>query len=318
MFLNLLVVFVLIALIVFFAWLVRRASRARFALLKWMGRVFFGLLGLVAAALTALIVIGLVRLNLAAYSYPAPDLKVDMASIQVQRGEQLAHACIGCHSSSGQFPLDGSKEDFMAESGLPLGSMYAPNLTPAGPLKTWSDAEILQAVREGVDQNGLTLMIMPSKFFRSLSDGDAAALVAYLRSQPPVERALPRRSLSPLAVALTGAGMIPTAAQPPLSGPVDSPQPGTPDYGRYLATSLGCADCHGADFKGLTGDQGPNGPNLVAIAAKWKQADFVKFFRTGSDPTGRLVGESMPWKIYGQTFSDNDLADIYAFLLGIK
>jgi hypothetical protein len=56
----------------------------------------------------------------------------------------------------------------------------------------------------------------------------------------------------------------------------------------------------------------------VAIAAKWKQADFVKFFRTGSEPTGRLVGESMPWKIYGQTFSDNDLADIYAFLLGIK
>jgi mono/diheme cytochrome c family protein len=262
MLLNLLLVFVLIALIVIFVCLAWRASRTRFAFLKWMGRVFFGLLALMAAGLAIIVVIGTVRLNLAAYSYPTSDVKVAMTSFQVQRGEQLAHACIDCHSSSGQLPLDGSKNDFLSESGLPFGTMYSPNLTPAGLLKTWSDTEILRAQRERVDQNGLTLMIMPSKFFRSFSDGDAAALVAYLRSQPPVERALPKRSLSPLAVALTGAGMFPTAAQPPISGPVDSPQPGTPDYGKYLAASLGCADCHGTDFKGLTDDQGPNGPNL--------------------------------------------------------
>jgi cytochrome c553 len=316
---NILGVVVFMALAVGFAWLARRASRARFALVKWPGMVLSGLLTLVMAALAVILVIGTVRLNVAPYTYSLSDLKVEMSAAQVQRGEQLAYLCVDCHSRSGQqLPLDGGQENFLAEAPMPLGTIYVPNLTPGGPLKTWTDAEILQALREGVDRSGRPLLGMPSSAFHNLSDRDATALVAYLRSQPAVEHALPDRDLTPLTAAMVGIGLFPTSAQTPITGPVNSPQPGTPEYGQYLMASFSCADCHGADYKGGQGGFAPKGPNLPPIVSAWSQAAFVKFFRSGIDPSGRLVEDVMPWKSYGKAASDQDLADIYSYLSGLK
>jgi hypothetical protein len=41
----------------------------------------------------------------------------------------------------------------------------------------WSDAEIARAIREGVDKDGVGLVIMPSANYRALSDADVAAVV---------------------------------------------------------------------------------------------------------------------------------------------
>ena len=56
---------------------------------------------------------------------------------------------------------------------------------PTG-LKDWTDAQIIKAVREGVDRDGKPYKPpMGFAFYKSISDADMAALVAYLRSLRP-------------------------------------------------------------------------------------------------------------------------------------
>ena len=58
------------------------------------------------------------------------------------------------------------------------------------------DGEIVRAMREGVSRNGEALFpIMPWFMYQSLSDEDAAAVIAYLRAQPAVKSFRPDREL---------------------------------------------------------------------------------------------------------------------------
>ena len=82
-------------------------------------------------------------------------------------------------------------------------------MTPGGPLKDWSDGEIVRAIREGLDRDGRPLLIMPSDAFHHLSDDDVQNLVAYLRSQPAVQHATPARDMNLLGLILVGAGLFP-------------------------------------------------------------------------------------------------------------
>jgi mono/diheme cytochrome c family protein len=231
--------------------------------------------------------------------------------------QQKARACAGCHSTTNDLPLDGGNNNFL---GGPLGTLYAPNLTPGGPLKDWSDGEIARAIREGIDKNGRPLLIMPSGSFHSMSDADVQALVAALRAQKPTPHDAPSRNMGLMGTVLIGAGMFPTAVQPPLSGPVAAPPRGvTAEYGQYLVKILGCQECHGQDLAGVPpGRGGPSGPNLTVLVPKWGEADFVKTIRTGVDPAGKTLDpEQMPWKEFSNASSDDDLKAMYQYLHGL-
>jgi mono/diheme cytochrome c family protein len=68
-----------------------------------------------------------------------------------------------------------------------LGYFYGPNLTPDPEtgLGNWSEDEIVTALRTGVRPDGRILApIMPWMSFASLSDEDAYAMAAYLKSLP--------------------------------------------------------------------------------------------------------------------------------------
>ena len=98
---------------------------------------------------------------------------------------------------------------------------------------------------------------MPSDGFHGMSDADVQAVVAYLRSQPPVARTTPPRRLNVIGTILVGASLFPTAVQPPVVGPVASPPPGvSADYGAYLVQVSG-RSCHGADLAGGRAGGGP-------------------------------------------------------------
>lgn len=311
---NIGIIIVLIGLAALFGWLSSRAWRAKKAWIKWPGGILSGLLGLLFIAVTAVVLLGYYKLNTAPAVYTVSDVKVAMTQDQIARGERLAHICLDCHSSTDQYPLDGGKGDMLA-GGPPIGSIYAPNLTPGGPLQNWSDGEILRALREGIGKDGRPLIIMPSMAMHSMSDADAQAMVAFLRSQPAVQRDLPERNLSPLGAAFLGIGMFPTSAQTPITQPIVAPQTGTAAYGEYLAHAMGCADCHGKNFAGLpAGGLAPSGPNLTTIVPKWQQADFINLFRNGLDPSGRHISDQMPWRNYSSSFTDAELGDIYSFL----
>jgi len=116
------------------------------------------------------------------------------------RGAYLANImhCNGCHTPRG---AEGAPimERFLAGGTIGfeipgLGVFFPPNLTSDAEtgLGAWTDAEIVAAVREGVRRDGRVLApAMPANDYAMLSDADAADLVAYLRSLPPVVHAVP-------------------------------------------------------------------------------------------------------------------------------
>lgn len=315
---NVLGELVLIGLVVLFAWLAGRAWRSRKAFIRWPGVLLAGLLALTMAAVTAASLVGFYKLMIPPYRYTSAEVNVAGTPEQIGRGQQLANICIGCHSSTGQLPLDGSKENFVA-GGPPVGVLYATNLTPGGPLKEWTDGEIIRAIREGVDEKGQPLVIMPSKGFRAMSDEDAQALVAYLRSQPAVERDLPERNLNLLAALFLGSGMFPTSAQPPITAPVTAPPRGvSAAYGEYLVNALACRDCHGDDLTGMVVEGGgPPAPNLTQELPHWSEEDFIRAMRTGVTPEGETLSPGMPWGEYSAATTDDDLKAMYLYLHGL-
>jgi mono/diheme cytochrome c family protein len=297
----------LVGLVIVFGWLMRRAWHTDRRVLKWSGAVLSGLLTLLfAVALTATLA-GYAKLN-RKYDNPVSPVSVDGTPERIARGERFVRLCADCHAADESAPLEGN---FFLEDAPPIGTFYAPNLTPTH-LSEWTDGEIIRAIREGIHRNGRSLLIMPATTFRNLSDEDVEAIVAYLRSQPALEPDTPTNNLNVLgAIMMNLVG--PFEAQPPITEPVVAPPTGpTAAYGEYMS-SLACSVCHGAD---LAGDEAFSVPGIVGIGQLWTQEHFIRFIRTGQRPSGPPVdGELMPWEDLSEFFEEDDeLRAIFAYL----
>ena len=237
---------ILVVLIAIFGFLTFRSWKAKNRWLKWIGTLLAGLLTLIPAALLVLALIGFSKLN-QQYDNPVANIQVAGTPAQIARGEKLANICVSCHTPGNQLPLSGS--NFAAKFEFPpFGTLYAPNLTPSGNIKDWTDGEVIRAIREGVHKNGRSLLVMPSADFRNMSDEDVQALVAYLRSQPATGGPTPNNQFNVLGAIFTNLSDFRTAQQP--VGHVNAPQAGTPEYGKYLVDIIGCRDCHGDQLQG--------------------------------------------------------------------
>lgn len=119
---------------------------------------------------------------------------------QIERGKYLVTigSCNDCHTPGYFFgkpdfsrALSGSDVGF----GLPgLGTFVGRNLTPDKEtgLGNWSDDDIVKAFTTGVRPDGRKLApIMPYANLSHLSQDDARAIVAYLRTLPPVKNPVP-------------------------------------------------------------------------------------------------------------------------------
>jgi mono/diheme cytochrome c family protein len=314
---------IVVILIVVFGFLTVRAWKAKRVWLKWIGTILSGLLTLIPAVLLILAMIGFYKLN-QRFDNPVAEIQVARTPAQIARGEKLANICVSCHTPDNQLPLSGSnfatKFDFP-----PLGTLYAPNLTPSGNIKDWTDGEVIRAIREGVHKNGRSLMVMPSANFRNLSDEDVQALVAYLRSQPATGGPTPKNQFNILGAIFTNLFDFRTAQQP--VSHVTAPQADTPEYGKYLVDIIGCRDCHGEQLQGRVenGQPGPPpGPNLTLIIPQWTEEQFMTFFNTGRLPGGGTVPiltlnngfsePKMPWPVVRATTTDDDLKAMFTYL----
>ncbi len=286
--------------------------------LRTIAAVLGGLLALVLVA-AALVVLNGWRLAHAKPSNRLRELAVAPDSSLVERGAHLARtSCAGCHSPNMQLPMSGSHGDFFAEPGMPpFGHLYGPNLTPAGRLAEYTDAELARAIREGLSREGTPLLVMPSMRFHALGDRDVAALVAYMRSQPAVESPARAKVLTPLAYFVLGAGIFPPSNMPEAPEGQEAPPEGvTPEYGEYVVNYLTCQDCHGEDLRGgRKGQLPPVGPDLVSLASAHSLEQFEAAMRQGRSA---LDGHSldpmkMPYPVYANA-SDTEVAAIYALL----
>ena len=125
----------------------------------------------------------------------------------VERGQYLVTImeCAGCHTTGalrGQRQADhhlaGSEVGYggpAPEGAANPGAVFPPNLTPDAEtgLGRWTDDQILKAIRFGRRPDGRTLSpVMPWPIYGgALTDADARAIVAYLRSIPAVRLKAP-------------------------------------------------------------------------------------------------------------------------------
>jgi len=252
-------------------------------------------------------------------------ISADSSPEGIARGEYLVRnvmVCADCHGHEfGKEPLSGRVE--YTTMGPISATIAFPNLTSdiETGLGGWSDPEIARAIREGLDKDGIELVLMPSGNYGALSDQDVAAIIGYLRTLEPVRNEIPSLDANIPGKILMISGLMPIPpAGEPLLGSVSSPQPGTKEYGGYLVSLAGCRDCHGEDLAGaplLNNEPGEsNSPNIGSgsYAATWTEAEFVQTFRTGLTPVKRPINpDKMPIKSYAN-MKEEDIAAIYAYL----
>jgi mono/diheme cytochrome c family protein len=137
---------------------------------------------------------------------PRPDALAGPNAAQIAHGRYLVEliGCGLCHTD-GAIVGEPNAGRLLAGSAVgiaytsPLrdkypGVVYAPNLTPepGTGLGTWTDEQIAAAMRSGARQHGSgRLIVMSWPLYRGMSDADVNSIVAYLRSIPPVEHAVP-------------------------------------------------------------------------------------------------------------------------------
>jgi len=141
-----------------------------------------------AAAAVALVVAGIV--------VSKPDLGASAAESQVQRGKYLVTlaGCTDCHTP-GFFLGKPDMNRYLGGSDVGfdipgLGSFYGRNLTPDPEtgLGNWTSQDIVTALQTGMRPDGRQLApIMPWRAFANLTKEDAQAIVAFLKSVPPVK-----------------------------------------------------------------------------------------------------------------------------------
>jgi mono/diheme cytochrome c family protein len=313
-------VFVMV-LTLLFAWLTWRAGRAQRRWVKIAGGLGAGLLTLILAAIAFMGGKGI-----AVTYFPgapaAPDLKVTGAPEQIARGEYLVNlSCIGCHSAVGadgmpseEHPLNGGWDIAAAEGFGFMGGMVTENLTPGGKLAGYSDGELFRVLRHSVSQEGYKLGFMDFLPYKELSDEDTQAIIAYLRTLPPVATAVATGdNLNFIGAVFMGSGLFP----PKLMGAevVKAPPAGiTADYGKYVATFGECRGCHGPDLTGMPESaMSPAVPNPRLLVSTLTEEQFVTMLRSGVKPDGVAFPETMPWQNAAK-MTDDDLAALYAYL----
>lgn len=243
---------------------------------------------------------------------PAPD------STLLARGAHMAGAigkCAECHGDDmgGKVIVDDPAFALLA----------APNLTRGrgGVAASMTMADWELAVRHGVGPGGRGLLMMPSDDYAPMSDEDFAALMAYLRQLPPVDREEPRSELRMVGRAMYVAGRLPLVSAARIdqsAGHPSVPEGATAEYGAYLAQVAGCAGCHGPNLSGgpIPGmpPETPPASNLTpeGIGA-YSEADFFRAMRDGVRPDGSQLNPVMPVH-FTKLMTDDETRAIYLYL----
>lgn len=292
---------------------------------------------------------------------PAPPRSAPPAARHespVARGAYLVNGvgrCFWCHSPQDDGDPSSPRPEMLGAGDVldELTPVIAPNLTPDREtgLGQWSDGEIVRAVREGVGRDGVRLRAdHPTAYYRVMSDDDAAAVVAYLRSLKPIRNALPRSK--------------PQERFRESVQPIVAPVAHTPEEplarGAYLVQLGECLGCHttstksgdprrelafggGRRFvetrKGFGYELSPDpafsdasppaigeGERIVTTAnltpdpsgiPYYTPEVFIQTIRSGRVAGVRKLSSAMPW-IYFRRLTDDDLRAIFLYLQQVQ
>lgn len=232
------------------------------------------------------------------YGVALPSVQISTDPAVLERGKHLAESiggCIDCHGSD----LGGK---LMADMG-PVGVVHTPNITSSGTLASYSDAELVRLLRDGVKRDGSSVLFMPAADFRWWPEADLVAVTSFVRSQPAVKRSSTPSQIGLLGKVLDRLDLIPIDiarridhTKPPETAPAPAP---TAEYGRFIAKL--CQGCHGPT---LSGGPIPGAPPEMAVPTnitphatglgKYGEAAFYEVINTGVRPDGSKLDPMMP------------------------
>jgi mono/diheme cytochrome c family protein len=247
------------------------------------------------------------QIDLEAAAFVIPEGNDDVLA----RGKYLVDHIMGCgHSDCHRADFGGGA----VMDNFPMGLIYAPNITSGegGVIKDYEPVDWIRILRHGIRKDGRRALVMPSEDYVTFSDEDLGAVVAYIKSQPAVDRASPRHSLGPIARMLLATGEV-TFAYDKIDHSAERPNavPGpTAEWGSVLIGA--CIGCHGGE---LSGGKIPGGdpswpaprnitPHETGIAG-WSFDDFNRTMREGKRPDGTDVHPLMPWQAYAGMTEDD-------------
>jgi mono/diheme cytochrome c family protein len=253
-----------------------------------------------------------------ARTYVVPDISIshDVSVADRALGEHIVqkrNGCIECHGK------DLAGKTIINDPAF--GKISCPNLTPFA-LAGMSDQALARALRHGLRSDGTSLIFMPSYEYQNLSKSDVAAIIAYLRTIPSVEKPNTPIEIGPIGKILFALGQLPVLTPAAMihheTGFVAKPKEApSKEFGIYLVNSA-CIGCH---RKTLTGGPivggAPDWPPAANIRFKgrseWTKQTFFKTMQTGlSASSGKYLRIPMIEAV--DKFNDTELTAIWLYL----
>ncbi|HRH48750.1 MAG TPA: cytochrome c [Panacibacter sp.] len=284
-------------------------------ILKWLG-IVIGCLVLILIVFYAIAYFSVNSRANKVYSVKLQQLAIPDDSLSYAMGRHTAaiRGCLECHGSN----LGGKV--FMSDT-TPIGVLYSANLTNGKGGINYADSDWVRALRHGLNKENKSVWFMPSQHTTAqLSNKELSALICFLKKQPPVDNVIPKHELKPLGTVLTFLDKFPLFPAEAIDHNAtyadDVKAEVSAAYGKYLAIS--CAGCHGENYKGApAGD--PNSPPVPDLTStghlgKWSSDQFMAALRSGKTPEGKMLSDYMPWKVFGQVSTDDELKAIYLYL----
>jgi hypothetical protein len=264
----------------------------------------------------------------AAPEAPAPDPKL------VERGGYLTNllGCPFCHMPMGPRGPDFSRA-FAGGMEVPekFGTWRAPNITQhkGSGIGAWTDEQIIAAIREGVRPDGSKLFpIMPYLNYNRMTDDDAKAIVAFLRTVPAIDNVVaPNKDLKLPQIPAPKPANAPDAVDDPLK------------HGEYLVTLMHCNMCHAKPGKdhvpdvmghpyagGMEFELPPMfgtgklfAPNITSDKAtgigKWTEEQIAQAVKTLTRPDGSMIQGPMQFYLAGWSkLEERDVRAIAAYV----
>jgi mono/diheme cytochrome c family protein len=283
--------------------------------LKWLLRLIL-LVVLVIAGFIGYVYWRSSALMAKSYDVTVPNLVVPTDEASIGRGKYLVEKvsmCTECHGAD----LGGK----VIEENFAFGRLVSSNLTRGrgGRGADYKDKDFVRALLHGVKPDGRSVIFMPSADYR-FTEADLGAIIAYIKSLPPVDREPPRMTVGPMPRALGIFADFPLVPAEKIDHAnvrfAEVKNPADPvAAGDYLVSTAGCRGCHGPDLVGGGGPP-PGASNITPVGLSgWTPTDFVTAMRDHKRPNGTTIEEAMP-RIYGQ-MSDEDLQKMFTYLKSV-
>jgi mono/diheme cytochrome c family protein len=284
------------------------------------------------------------------YVRPTTQDKIEPTPDRLARGAYLVNSvmfCGACHTPRvGDTWLGGER----ADAYLAGGSLFddpdhgfrvaVPNITPDREtgIGAWTDDQLMRAIRDGIHRDEDRLMFPPMPFYMydTLSDDDARAVVAYLRTVPPVKN--PVKRVAELPFMLRMAMKFGAIHHKPVKDVKAPPATDKKARGHYLARIGLCNDCHSFTSSGpdeednlLAGSTEPLEerqygkvwarnltPDPETGLGKYSVDQIKEAVRSGKRLDGKLMAPPMSLLIpHLSTWTDEDLDALITFIKSV-